>query len=101
MDAPPYVNLGRVNPKHGCVTVSRPQRFIRPPPDRGDGMSDVLTAFAFLTGLVTGGVFAFLEVPIPAPPNLAGVLGIVGIFVGFKLVEATGVGFDVLGALGL
>lgn len=64
-------------------------------------MSEVLTAFAFLTGLLTGAVFAFLEVPIPAPPNLAGVLGIVGIFLGFKAIESTPYGFDLLGALGL
>ncbi len=64
-------------------------------------MVDVVTALAFLTGLATGAVFAFFEVPIPAPPNLAGVLGIVGIFVGFKLVDASSYGYDLLGALGL
>lgn len=60
-----------------------------------------LTVLAFLTGLLAGGVFAFLEVPIPAPPTLGGVLGIVGIYVGFKLVRFTGASFDLLGALGL
>jgi len=60
-----------------------------------------LTVLAFLTGLLAGGVFAFLEVPIPAPPTLSGVLGIVGIYVGFKLVQLTGASFDLVGALGL
>ncbi|PSQ08604.1 XapX domain-containing protein [Halobacteriales archaeon QS_5_70_15] len=60
-----------------------------------------LTVLAFLTGLLAGGVFAFLEAPIPAPPTLSGVLGIVGIYVGFKLVEFSGASYDLLGALGL
>ncbi|MEF8842994.1 MAG: XapX domain-containing protein [Haloarculaceae archaeon] len=60
-----------------------------------------LTVLAFLTGLLAGGVFAFLEVPIPAPPTLSGVLGIVGIYVGFKFVQFAGASFDLLGALGL
>lgn len=40
-----------------------------------------------LTGLVVGIMFAALDLPIPAPPELAGVLGIAGIYGGFKLVE--------------
>lgn len=64
-------------------------------------MVSLVTALAFLTGVLTGAAFAFLEVPIPAPPNLAGVLGIVGIFVGFKLVQHAGWSYDLLGALGL
>lgn len=42
--------------------------------------------FALLTGLVVGVVFALLKLPIPAPPAAAGVVGIVGIYLGFKLV---------------
>jgi XapX domain-containing protein len=64
-------------------------------------METILAVLAFLTGTLTGAAFAFLEVPIPAPPNVAGVLGIVGIYVGFKLVERAGWSFDLLGALGL
>lgn len=60
-----------------------------------------LTVLATLTGLVTGGVFKFLEIPIPAPPELPGLMGIVGIYVGFKLVEYLGVSVDVLEALGV
>jgi len=65
-------------------------------------MVDVEVAvLALLTGAVLGGVFAYIQVPIPAPPELPGLLGIVGIYVGYKLVEASGYGFDLLGALGL
>lgn len=64
-------------------------------------MSIVLSAAALLTGLVAGAVFGFLKVPIPAPPNLAGVLGIVGIFLGYRAVEALDVSVDLLALLGL
>ena len=56
---------------------------------------------ALLTGFIAGAAFAFLGVPIPAPPEVAGVLGIVGIYLGFKTVEFLGVGVDLLSALGL
>jgi len=42
---------------------------------------------ATLTGVLAGAVFALVDVPIPAPPALAGVMGIFGIYLGFKLVE--------------
>ena len=38
----------------------------------------------FATGLVLGGVFAFLKAEIPAPMTLAGVLGIVGVWLGYR-----------------
>ena len=60
-----------------------------------------LTVLAFVTGLLAGALFAFLEVPIPAPPTISGVLGIVGIYAGFKLVRFWGVSVDLLGVLGL
>ena len=56
---------------------------------------------ALSTGFIAGAAFAFLGVPIPAPPEVAGVLGIVGIYLGFKTVEFLGVGVDILSALGL
>ena len=56
---------------------------------------------ALSTGFIAGAAFAFLGVPIPAPPEVAGVLGIVGIYLGFKTVEFFGVGVDLLSALGL
>lgn len=65
-------------------------------------MSDAtIIALSLVTGVLTGAVFRFFQVPIPAPPNLAGIIGIVGIFVGFRLVGYLGWGFDVLEALGL
>lgn len=36
-------------------------------------------------GVIVGLVFSRLGLPIPAPPALAGLLGIVGIFVGYKI----------------
>lgn len=64
-------------------------------------MSTQITVLALLTGLLTGALFRFLNVPIPAPPELPGVMGIVGIFVGYKLIDYAGVGVDLLETLGL
>ncbi|GAB3668744.1 XapX domain-containing protein [Halopiger thermotolerans] len=64
-------------------------------------MSTQLTVLALLTGLVTGALFRFLNVPIPAPPELPGVMGIVGIFVGYKVIDYFDVGVDLLDALGI
>lgn len=60
-----------------------------------------LSLLALLTGATLGGVFAYLQIPAPAPPELPGVLGIVGIYLGYRLVAATDWGYDLLGALGL
>ena len=60
-----------------------------------------LTAVATLVGVTVGALFAFLRVPIPAPPELPGVMAIVGIHLGFKLVEHTDWGFDLLDTIGL
>jgi len=38
-----------------------------------------------LTGVVCGFIFAKLKLPIPAPQVLAGIMGILGIFLGYKL----------------
>lgn len=40
-------------------------------------------AMALVAGGVLGFLFAIMRLPIPAPPTLAGVLGIVGITVGY------------------
>ncbi|WP_077623481.1 XapX domain-containing protein [Sediminibacillus massiliensis] len=40
---------------------------------------------SLLTGAVVGFIFAWGKLPIPAPPALAGIMGIVGIYIGFKL----------------
>ena len=64
-------------------------------------MSMQLTVLALLTGLLAGALFRFLHVPIPAPPELPGVMGIVGIFLGYKLIDHFEVGVDLLEALGI
>lgn len=64
-------------------------------------MSTQLTVLALLTGLVTGALFRFLNVPIPAPPELPGIMGIIGIYVGYKVIDHFDVGIDLLEALGL
>ena len=53
-------------------------------------------ALALLTGFLTGAVFRLVNVPIPAPPNAAGVLGIVGIYLGYVVLDHFDVGIDVL-----
>ncbi|MEZ3142615.1 XapX domain-containing protein [Halobaculum sp. MBLA0143] len=63
-------------------------------------MNVTVSLLALLTGLVTGAVFAALEVPIPAPPELPGILGIVGIYAGYKLIQWADVSVDLLTALG-
>lgn len=60
-------------------------------------MNVTVSLLALLTGLVTGAVFAALEVPIPAPPELPGILGIVGIYAGYKLIQWAGVSINLLG----
>lgn len=64
-------------------------------------MSTKLVALSLLTGLVTGALFRYLQIPIPAPPNVAGIMGIVGIYLGYKLIDYLGWGFDLLEALGI
>lgn len=43
--------------------------------------------YALLTGIVVGSFFTFFKVPIPAPPTLAGVLSIVGVYLGYIIVK--------------
>ncbi|MBY6037394.1 DUF1427 family protein [Fictibacillus nanhaiensis] len=40
---------------------------------------------SLITGALVGFVFAMFKLPIPAPPALAGIMGIVGIYIGFQL----------------
>lgn len=42
---------------------------------------------SFFTGLGVGVLFAVLKLPIPAPNKLEGVLGILGIFAGYILLN--------------
>lgn len=64
-------------------------------------MAVKLVVLALLTGFLAGAAFAFVEIPIPAPPELPGIMGIVGIYLGYKAVQAAGVSFDLLEAVGL
>lgn len=43
---------------------------------------------AVVTGFLVGFIFALFKLPIPAPPALAGIAGIVGIYLGFKAFTA-------------
>ena len=40
-----------------------------------------------ITGLITGAIFGYLKLPIPAPIVVEGILGIIGIFIGYKLIS--------------
>ncbi|MCL5058387.1 MAG: DUF1427 family protein [Actinobacteria bacterium] len=51
-------------------------------------MKEVLLSLG--TGTVVGLLFAVFKLPIPAPPNLAGVVGIVGIFLGYLVAVKMG-----------
>ena len=42
---------------------------------------------SLFVGILLGAVFSLLRLPIPAPNNLAGILGIFGVFVGFLIVN--------------
>jgi XapX domain-containing protein len=43
----------------------------------------LLTTFV---GSVVGGIFSAFKLPIPAPPVFAGLMGIVGLWIGYALV---------------
>ena len=38
-----------------------------------------------LTGFVCGSIFAAFKLPVPAPPAIAGVAGIVGLWAGYAI----------------
>lgn len=40
-----------------------------------------------ITGIGVGGVFSIFKLPIPAPPVFAGLMGIVGLWIGYALVQ--------------
>jgi XapX domain-containing protein len=43
-------------------------------------------ALALVTGVLVGGLFQLLRLPIPAPPVLAGVAGVAGVWLGASVV---------------
>jgi len=42
---------------------------------------------ALLAGAILGYIFAKINLPVPAPPVLAGILGIIGIWLGYLLAK--------------
>jgi len=58
-------------------------------------MDTTTAVLALVTGVLAGGLFAYLRIPVPAPPTLPGVLGVTGLFLGYRVVNALGVGVDV------
>ena len=46
-------------------------------------MSEAVLAMA--GGLIVGVIFSAVKLPLPAPPTLPGILGAVGMFVGYQL----------------
>ncbi|MBD0383405.1 DUF1427 family protein [Paenibacillus sedimenti] len=48
-------------------------------------MKEVILAFA--AGALVGVAFKYLRLPLPAPPVFSAVMGVVGVYVGGKLVE--------------
>jgi XapX domain-containing protein len=43
--------------------------------------------YTTLTGTAVGAIFSILKLPIPAPPVFAGLMGIVGLWIGYGLVQ--------------
>ncbi len=48
-------------------------------------MNIIQLVTSLATGLVVGVVFAAFKLPIPAPSALAGIMGIIGIYLGYLL----------------
>jgi XapX domain-containing protein len=48
-------------------------------------MKDMLMTTA--VGIATGAIFSIFKLPIPAPPVFAGLMGIVGLWIGYALVS--------------
>lgn len=44
-----------------------------------------IVVLSLVTGFFVGFIFALFKLPIPAPPALAGITGIVGIYLGFQV----------------
>lgn len=64
-------------------------------------MSETVLVLSLLTGLVAGAFFKYLMIPIPAPADISGVVGILGIYAGYRIVGYFDWGFDLVEALGL
>lgn len=53
-------------------------------------MKDIL--LTTIVGAVVGGIFSAFKLPIPAPPVFAGLMGIVGLWIGYALITKVMVG---------
>ena len=42
---------------------------------------------SIITGIITGGIFSLLNMPIPAPNRIEGILGIIGVYFGFIIIS--------------
>lgn len=42
---------------------------------------------SILAGMIIGSVFKRLKLPLPAPPNIAGVIGVLGVLLGSMLAK--------------
>ena len=63
-------------------------------------MNVVAVVAALLVGFTTGALFTYLQLPLPAPPELPGVVAILGLYIGYLAVQRLDVGYDLLAALG-
>lgn len=48
-------------------------------------MSEII--LSLIAGIICGILFALVKLPIPAPPSISGLLGIVGIVAGYYLIK--------------
>jgi XapX domain-containing protein len=53
----------------------------------GEGMDVKVWILSLVTGVIVGVIFTLFRLPIPAPPVLSGILGIVGIWLGAQIVD--------------
>jgi XapX domain-containing protein len=50
-------------------------------------LNPIILVKSLVTGLVVGVAFSLLKLPIPAPGEVASIVGIIGIFLGMVLVK--------------
>ena len=46
-----------------------------------------LELLSLMTGIIFGGIFTLLKLPLPAPGSFAGVLGVLGVFIGYYIIN--------------
>lgn len=42
---------------------------------------------SLIAGILCGVVFSVAGLPIPAPPVISGIIGIIGVFIGYKIIK--------------